>query len=170
MSFLAERDMAQAALAYEGGDHGPAFPPVAARIRAARQALGLSLEEFAQAHGVEATRQFDLELNDSAVFELVSLVALPGFAEALGLPVFTLLFGEQPLRAIRPVTYLDVVDAIEQRAGEQGVAALSDAVGWDLQPVLGDPSSLGALSLKGLFGLCRAIELDWLGVLVATSA
>jgi len=40
MSFLAERDMAQAALAYEGGDHGPAFPPVAARIRAARQALG----------------------------------------------------------------------------------------------------------------------------------
>ena len=168
MSFLAERDMAQAALAYEGTEHGPAFPPVAARMRAARQALGLSLEDFAKAHDVVAGRQFDFELDDSAIFCAVRIAALSDFADSLGLPVFTLLFGEQPKRAIRPVTYIDVVNAIERKAGEPGVDALSEVVGWDLQPVVEDPSRLGALSLKGLFDLCRALGLDWLGVLAAT--
>jgi transcriptional regulator with XRE-family HTH domain len=168
MSFLAERDMAQAALAFQGTDHRPAFPPVAERIRDARQALGLSLEEFAQSHGSQPAQQYELELHDSALFEVIGLAALPGFAEALGLPVFTLLFGEQPMRAIRHVTYPEVVEAVERQTGEKGAVALSETVGCDLQPVLDDPCRLGGLSLKELFDLCRAIGVDWLGVLAAT--
>jgi hypothetical protein len=33
-----------------------------------------------------------------------------------------------------------------------------------------DPSRLGVLNLKGLFDLCGALGLDWVGVLAATSA
>lgn len=169
MSFLVERDLAKAALAYEGPPPLPAFPPVAARVRAARQALGLSVDELAARVGLPTSRYVEFELRDSEVFASIDLAALPGFADALGLPVFTLLFGERPLRSIRVITYPDVAHAIERLVNERRatIEALSGTVGRDIHPVVEDPGRLDGFNVKGLFDLCQAVGLDWVGVLAA---
>ena len=169
MSFLVERDMAQVALEYDGPKPGPAFPPVAARIRGARQRLGLPLDELAQRVGLTSTQAFDLEAYDSRAFEAMGLIELQAFAAALSMPVMTLLFGEQPLRHIPPVKFLDVARAIKSRADTRGstIDALSESVGWDLHRVVDDPRALAGLTVRGLFNVCRGLGLDWLGVLVA---
>jgi hypothetical protein len=172
MSFLVERDLAKVALAYDGPKPGPAFPPVAARIRDARQGLGLPLDELAQRVGLTSTQVFDLEAYNSQAYEVMGLIELQAFGAALGMPVMTLLFGEQPLRVIPSVRFLDVARAIESRVSTRGdtIEALSESVGWKLQPVVDDPGALASFTVRGLFDLCGAVGLDWLGVLVAMDA
>jgi transcriptional regulator with XRE-family HTH domain len=169
MSFLGERDMANAALAYDGPAPAPAFPPVAERIRVARQALGVSLDAFARHCGLEPAQQYSLELHDYEVFQAVELANVTAYAAALGLPLFTLLFGEQPLREIPDVAYLDVAQAIERYASASGVTVetVSTQVGWDLQSVVDDPARVASFTIQGLFDVCRLVGLDWLGVLIA---
>ena len=171
MSFLAERDMAAHALAFQGPGIRPDFPPVAARIRAAREAMHLSVEDAARLCGIDASAYMDLELSDAAVFGDLPLGRLQHVASALGLGVMRLLFGEEPMRDIPPVTYPYVARLIQAKVAEDPAALdrLSRAARCDVQLVPADPDALAALTIRGAFGLCGELGLDWVGLVVAVA-
>ena len=171
MSFLAERDMARRALEYRGPGPAPDFPPVASRIRAARERLGVSVQDFAARWSEEPSTYWDLELTDDALFRTVALGEIPRLASALELPVMVLLFGEVPMRAVAQVSYRDVAGAIDRQLSHDGltVEQLSAAVGWELQPILDEPDVLSGLNLSAVLNICQAVRLDWVGLLQAVA-
>ena len=171
MSFLAERDMARRALEYRGPGPRPAFPPVASRIRAARERLGIGLEDFASRWSPQPSAYWDLELADHELFETVALRDLPRLARSLELPLMTIVFGEEPMRALAPVSYRDVARAIDTRLADAGVTVeqLSETAGRQLQPILDDPDVLGTFNVQAAFDICQSVGLDWVGLLDAVA-
>ena len=172
MSFLAERDMAVHALEFQGPGIRPDFPSAAARIRAAREAMGLSVEDAARRCGVDSSTYMDLELSDSAVFTDVALGRLQIVAGALGLGLLSLLFGEEPMRDIVPITFPYAARILAANVADDPslLERASQAARCDLQLVFSDNSALAALTVRGAFGLCRLLGLDWIGLLAAVSA
>jgi hypothetical protein len=77
-----------------------------------------------------------------------------------------LLFGEEP--AARPVEleYRDVAERLKSRLSNEGIGvdALSEAVGWELQGVLEDPATLATFNIVGVYDVCCAVGVDWLGL------
>jgi transcriptional regulator with XRE-family HTH domain len=166
MAYADERRMAEQAMEARD-DEARQFPPTAARFGAALQRAGLSASELAVRCGVTRTLYLDLELYDSEVFDCVDVAELPRIGEILGIPLLELLFGAQPERIAR-VSYADVVAAIREEAGRRkiGLDAFGDSVGWDLERLTRDPEAVGELNLTGLYDVCRAVGLDWIGVLM----
>jgi transcriptional regulator with XRE-family HTH domain len=172
MAFADERALADEGLA---GLHGSGsrlvLPPVAKRIREARLRLGLTEAEVADRWGVEPSMYWDLELSDDELFMSVDFHQLPHLAEALQMPVMVLLFGEEPPVTPPEVSYAQVAECIRHRVAHEGlsVEALSDVVGWELQGVLDDPASLAGFNVSGVYDVCCALGLDWVGLLAHES-
>ena len=166
MSFEAERIQVEGALASEESSSAE-FPETASRIRAARKRLGVSESTLASRWGVEPSMYWDLELHNDEIFTCVDLAALSGLAEALEIPLMTLLFGEEPPAPIAKVSYEDVSNAIARRMAQEGltVEQLSELVGWDLQSILDSPEVLGTFNIAGARDVCRAVGMDWVGLL-----
>lgn len=78
-----------------------------------------------------------------------------------------LLFGTGPEGPIASVSYADVVLRVREEAERRqiGLDAFGDEVGWALEPLANDPNAVGGLNLVGFYEVCRAVGLDWLGVL-----
>lgn len=171
MSFLAERDMAVHALEFQGPGIRPDFPPAAARIRAAREAMRLSVEDAARRCGIDPSTYLDLELSDAAVFTGAALVRLQIVAPALGLGLMTLLFGEEPMRDIVRVTFPYAARILAAKVADDPsfLQRASQAARCDLQLSLSDGNALAALTVRGAFGLCLLLGLDWIGLLAAVS-
>jgi transcriptional regulator with XRE-family HTH domain len=167
MAFTDERALADEWLARRGEAPRALLPPVAKRIREARLRLGLSEAEVAHRWGVEPSLYWDLELRDNELFMCVDFRNLPGLAAALEMPLMVLLFGEEPVTQPPEVEYAEVAQRIRRRLADEGltVDALSDVVGWELQGVLEDPETLGAFNISGVYDVCQAVELDWIGLL-----
>ena len=169
MSFLAERDMARRALEYRGPKPYPELPPVASRIRAARERLGVSMLEFASRWSAEPWAYRDLEFADHELFTTVDLGDLPRLASALELPLMVLLFGEAPMRPLSSVSYNDVARAIGRRLSDDGltIEQLSEIAGWELQPIVDESGTLATFNLQGVFDVCQTVGLDWVGLVDA---
>jgi len=172
MSFLEERQSAQQALDSDDPDVG-VFPPVARRIRVAREAAGLTREQVAQRLGMELSAYMDVEFHDDELFSVVDFETVPSLACLLGLPPLVMLFGEEPPFDIPAVAPSDVAVALAGRMESEGLTLdqLSEEVGWDLGPVLRDPETIWTdFPVLGMNDLCNALGLDWVGLLVESAA
>ena len=158
--------MAESALA-AGDDEEAPYPPAAERFRKALERARLTASELARRSGVEETLYWDLELYDSEVFDCADIAHLPEIARLLQTPLMHLLFGEQPREMPALVSYAEVSARVREEAARRqgGIGALGDAVGWDLDDLVRDPEAIGQLNLVGLYDVCRAVGLDWVGVL-----
>ena len=168
MGFESQRAVAERAIAlYEGnGAEEPPFPPAAQRIRQAREATGLTQGEVASRWGEQPSMYWDLELYDEEVFTVISVRELQRLSSALKTSVNHLLFGEEPPSPLPSTRYADVVVGLQARlsAGHRSVEQLGDEIGWDLEPLLTDPTNLGDLPIVGLWAVCRAANVDWVSV------
>jgi transcriptional regulator with XRE-family HTH domain len=155
MTFVDERELAERALAGLRRDSRLPFPPVAQRIRAARQHLGISQIEVARRWGVEPTLYWGLELRDEELFTCVDVGKLAALAAALELPLMVLLFGEEPSTRPAELEYSDVAERIKWRLSKEGITvhALSESVGWELERVLQDPATLAAFNIVGVWSV-----------------
>lgn len=65
------------------------------------------------------------------------------------------------------VRYLDVAEAVRAEAARRrwSLESLGGEIGWDVEPLVRNPSEVGRLNLVALHAVCRAVGLDWVGVL-----
>jgi hypothetical protein len=148
-------------------DESPAYPPTAARFRAAFERTSISASELAVRCGVEKTLYWHLERYDSEVFDCVDVAQLPRIAAVLQVSVMQLLFGAQPPEPLAQVSYTDLARRLREEAARRKIDldAFGTIVGWELEGLVGDPETLGELNLVGLYDVCRAAAVDWLCVL-----
>jgi transcriptional regulator with XRE-family HTH domain len=168
VGFDAERALAEQALAsYELDDAADiVFPAAAQRIRRAREDLTLTQDDVASRWGEQVSMYWDLELFDDEAFTVISVRQLQRLASVLETTVNALLFGEDPAATLPIARYRDVIARLEVRMAEDGISIdqLGDRIGWELGPLLADPGALGDLPVSGLWSICRAAEVDWVGV------
>jgi hypothetical protein len=166
VTFADERTLAERALADLRTNSMCAFPPVAERIRAAREHLGITEAEVARRWGQQPSLYWDLELRDDELFTCVAFGTLAPLAEALELPLLVLLFGEEPPSRPAEVEYSQVAERLRHRLSSEGltVDALSELVGWELRGVLDDPASLATFNVVGVYDVRTAAGVDWVGL------
>jgi hypothetical protein len=166
VGFAEQRAMAESAMEADDEDSQP-YPPTAVRFREALQRAGVGASDLAIRCGVEKTLYQDLELYDSEAFNCINVAELPRIGEILRVPLLDLLFGGQPPERIARVSYADVVAAVREEASRRklGLEAFGDSVGWELEGLIRDPEAVGELNLTGLYDICRAVGVDWVGVL-----
>jgi hypothetical protein len=79
-----------------------------------------------------------------------------------------LLFGADPPAGVTPrVTFAEVADRIQSSLAATGstVEAWGDMAGWDVKPLLQDPAALASFNVQGVHDVCKALGVDWVGVL-----
>ena len=156
-----ERVQAQAMLEGEGDG----WPPVAERVREARERLGLTVAEVMERLGMSGTEYQDVEWHDDEVFMNLSLKEVVALAGILKMSTSQLLFGSQSTPPMAPVSPMEIVRRLEELARSEGVTMdeLGDRLGWDLNPIVRNPEAMGdVLNIPGLHDICKALGLDWL--------
>jgi transcriptional regulator with XRE-family HTH domain len=169
VGFPEERRMAEEALNAgdsEGAAEAP-YPPVARRIREAREALGLSMEDVAERWGMQVSMYWDLEDFDHEAFDVLSIDELCRLAAVLQVPVMTLLFGEEPVPPLEPTGFDEIAEGLRSKMRTDAVTLeeLAERVGWELQSFLDDPNTMRELPIFGLRWICREVGADWVSVL-----
>jgi len=160
-------DMALAQVTTGAGSEPAQWPPVARRIKEARERAGLSESEIAARLGMTPSEYWDIELHDDEAFSVFAIADLAQLAEVLGLTVDHMLFGASVEYSPSRTPYGVIAERLAAVIASEGVTVdnLSDRVGWDLAPVLRDPEALGQFNVVGLRDLCRAIGVDWVSAL-----
>jgi hypothetical protein len=168
VGFVEERVMAEQALAAYDLETAEelAYPPVAQRILRAREAAGLTHVDVAARWGEPVSMYWDLEFHDDEAFTVVSVKQLQRLAVVLGTSVITLLFGEEPPE-LPAAGYVELVARLRARLAEEklSVEELSDRIGWELEPLLADPDTLGDLPIYAVRSVCLAAGIDWVAPL-----
>jgi hypothetical protein len=143
------------------------WPPVAKRIREARTPSGLTEEEMAHRLGLTYESYCDLELFDDEVFSVLSLAELKTLGEVLSAEPRVLLVADDAEAVHAPVTFEQIAERLRARMRLDGTSAeqLSEAIGWDVAPVLADPEALWEFNVVGLYDICKAVQLDWVAAL-----
>src|SRR5262245_58150113 len=98
-----ERGQAEAAfeaLSLPRSENEPSWPPVARRIREARERLGLTEPVVAAKIGMALSEYQDVEFHDDEAFTSFSIKDLRALRDVLGLPLTEMLFGPgaEPVR------------------------------------------------------------------------
>ncbi len=158
-----EREQAEAMLEQEGED----WPPVAARVRQARERLGLSVDQVMERLGMSGTEYQDVETHDDEVFTSLSVKEIAALAGMFKMSVSEMLFGSQTAGQATPVPYAEIARRLEELARSESITMdeLGDRVGWELDPIVRNPEALGDLNIPGLRDICKALGLDWLPIL-----
>ena len=165
-----ERDLAEAALMRSSTSDSllpDDWPPVARRVREARQHLGLSEGDIASRLGITLSEYWDIEAHNDEAFECVSVRHLEHLATILGVSLTSLLFGSQIEASPTRISFATIAARLQELAASQGrtIDQLGDVVGWDLTGVIANPESLDQFNLVGLRDVCRAIDIDWVSAL-----
>lgn len=166
--FGTARAQAEVALAGLRSESAPSFPTTSGFIRAARARLGLREQEVVELVGPNAHVCPDLELRDDEAFTCAAIHDLVALSKALSTSVCELLLGAAAPDSLEPVACDEVAGRLRQRieASSTSAAALGEAIGWDIEPVLQKPVALAGYNVVGLRDICSAAGLDWLGVVV----
>ena len=146
----------------------PQWPPVAARIRQARERLGLSLSSIAENLGLEVSEYQDVEFHDDEVFTNFSAKHLRALGEILSLPLHEILFGPNAEPVLVTTSSSEIARLISEMATARQLSLdeLSNVVGWELEPIVRDPARLADLNLDGLRSVCNAVDIDWVSALL----
>ncbi len=142
-------------------------PPVASRIAAAREKVGLSANDVAERVGLSVQSYWDLETNDDEAFMAVSLREIVLLSRVLRVSPCDLVDPENSLPPDAKVSYANLVAAIRAQMEVDGVDAevWGTRVGWDVTGVIADAERVGDLNLDALHDICCALGIDWRAVL-----
>ena len=164
-----ERDLADTALASLNSDHpsDARWPPVAQRVRAARERLGISQSELAARLGLRPSEYWDIEFHDDEAFTAFTLSDLEALSNILHVPLHELLFGAKTDPRQPRVSYEDVAARLWALVSREKLTIdeLSERAGWELAPLLDDPTALGQFNVSGLRDVCELAGVDWFLVL-----
>jgi transcriptional regulator with XRE-family HTH domain len=143
------------------------WPPIAARIRIAREQSGLSWAAVAEHLGETPSNVQDPELYDDELCSVMSVGAIGRLAEKLGLTVDELLFGIPSEPSAPRISFSDIAAGLSRLLESEKVSAeeLSDRIGWDIRRVLTEPDLMGEYPLDCLRRVCRTIGIDWVSAL-----
>lgn len=142
------------------------WPPVAARIRAARMKTGLSDAQVAKRVGITSGSYYDAEGRDDEAFTVLSVADIVRLATVLGLSPSELLFGrnapEKP-----EVTFDEIANRLRDllSASGLGVEEFGEKIGWGVGDVLSNPDALWDFNLAGFRDVARAVGADWVTAL-----
>ncbi|HEU5179878.1 MAG TPA: helix-turn-helix transcriptional regulator [Candidatus Polarisedimenticolia bacterium] len=158
-----EREQAEAMLEGDGSD----WPPVADRVRQARERVGLSVAEVMDRLGMSGTEYQDVEWHDDEVFTSLSVKEIAALAGILKMTVSEMLFGSRATGLAPPVSYAEIARRLEElaRSEKTTLDELGNRIGWDLDPIVRNPEALGDLNIPGLHDICKPLGLDWLSIL-----
>ena len=160
-----ERHLVEAALALLSSTEASeiVWPPVARRIREARQRLGLTESAVATRLEIEDSEYWDVEFHDDEAFTSFSVEQLTRLAGILGVPLHALLFGAEATASGERASFASITKRLQALAANEGLSIdeLSERVGWELEEILATPESLGELNVAGLRDVCMAVGVDW---------
>lgn len=135
-------------------------------LKNAREALGLTSSQVAEAVGISEAHYFDLELYPEAVRETLSFIQI---ASVLGVLKLSLHDLAPDLKRIEesPIAPSDLTSAVVKRveALPDGLARFEDIAGWGVQSILETPSRLLEFSIEAIIAISEAAHLDWRRVL-----
>ena len=145
----------------------PGYP---ARLRAARERLGLSRAEVERRASLPAHTIAELEAYPDELTSSLTLRDLAALCGALGLEPAGLVArpGESlPAESVLPEA---LARAVRARMAAAGLTpqAFGDQAGWAVEQLLDDPVGyVAALNVDGLFDICAAAGVPWLAALPA---
>jgi hypothetical protein len=137
-----------------------------ARLRAARTRAGLPESVVATQIGVTMPAYFDLEAFDDEIVTTLSLEQLVELGRTVGVPPLTLIADD--VESVAPVTMETFIERLRARIATEGgdVEAFSNRVGWEMQPVLADPSRAWLdWNVDCLRDVSAALDADWRAIL-----
>jgi len=146
---------------------------IAQRIAARRTERKVGLLNLAKSVGITIPWARDLEADDSEVPMTLSLGQVCRLAESLSVAPRALVCGDVCPTTIAAVTPKTVVEAIKAHLSNNQltVEQFGDAVGWDVQSVIGDASRIWPdWNLDQAHDVCEALGIDWRGLLPASIA
>jgi transcriptional regulator with XRE-family HTH domain len=148
-------------------DRPDQWPPVAARIRKARESLGLTEADIAGRLGIAPSDYWDVELHNEEAFVATSLAALSQIADILSIPLHVLLFGPTTKAPASRATFVEIAGRLAALATSEGlsIAEFGERIGWELEPVVASPESLSGFNIVGLRDVCNAVGVDWVEAL-----
>lgn len=163
-----DRALAEQALASldTGNTSGCRWPPVAERIRQARERLGLTITEVAKLVGITSSSYYDAEGRDDEVFTVLSLAQIVRLGRLLSVAPGELLFGPSgPER--QEISFAEIVERLGEKLEASGLSAeeFGEKIGWDVSNVLSRSDALWEFNLVGLRDVCNAIDVDWVTAL-----
>ena len=145
-------------------------PRYSARLRAAREQLGLMPNEVERRAGLPSHFLEEVEAYPDEVTSVIGLDALAALCGVLGLqPAALLAHPDERLPEV-PVRAEELAGAIRARMTAEGLSAeeFGSRAGWAVEPLLDDPpAGLGSLNVDGLFDICAAAGVSWLAALPA---
>jgi len=143
----------------------------AARLQAAREAVGLQQYEVADRSGIERSAYLDLESYDDEIRMGVSAREVAHVLACLNLSPYRL-FGEPTVEDAPPATYVELARAIEQYLAQHDLSAqvFEERAGWEIREGLRDPDRLGDLTLDALSDVSELAGFDWRRLLVESAA
>jgi transcriptional regulator with XRE-family HTH domain len=170
MTALTERMRAEQAFQSIQRTDGPndiEWPSAAARIRTARTERGLDEADVADRLEMSVESYFDLEMYDDEAFTVVALGDLVALGRILKVQPRVLLLGADVEGTEQSVTFADIAEAMRRRLATGGLTAeaLSDEIGYDIEPVLASPDAMWEFNVDGLYCVCTALALDWVAAL-----
>jgi len=144
------------------------LPPIAGRIAAARQRVGLSHEEMASRLGISVPSYWDLEAYNSEVFGCISLAQLETLAGLLGIAPRALVSRDVDPPVATTVSLDEVASSIRRRIERDGDGgtALSDEAGVEIWALLVDAATMWReWCLEQLQMVCSPLGINWRAVL-----
>lgn len=143
------------------------WPPTATRIREARAKRELDEAVVADRLEMSVESYFDLETYDDEAFTVAALSDLVALGRIFDVEPRVLLLGMEAEGVERSITFTDIAEGLRRRLTASGVTAeaLSDEIGYDIEPVLASPDALWEFNVDGLYCVCTALALDWVAAL-----
>ena len=139
------------------------WPPVARRVREARERLGMTESDVAARLDIQDSEYWDVEFHDDEAFTSFSVEQLGRLADILGVSLRALFFGADSSPSGERTTFALITQRLRALATKEGLTIdeLSERVGWELEEILAAPESLGELNVAGLRDVCMAVGVDW---------
>ena len=165
-----QREQAERALAALATAEPASWPPVADRVREARQRAGLTTAQVAERAGLPSASDYgDLELCDDEAFTCVSVGELHAIAAALGSTAADLLFGETLQVPPNAADFATISGRLAERIKEERTTpdAFGGGIGWDIVEVLKKPATLLTFNVVGFRDVCKAAGVDWIGAFLS---
>ena len=143
------------------------WPATATRIRDARLKRGLDEADVADQLEMSVESYFDLESYDDEAFTVAALRDLVALGRIVNVEPRVLLLGSEMEDTRRSVTFEEIAEGLRRRLATSGLAAeaLSEEVGYDIEPVLTSPDALWDYNVDGLYCVCNTLTLDWVAAL-----
>ena len=143
------------------------WPATAKRIRDARLKVGVGEGEVADRLGTSIESYYDLETYDDEAFTVVDLRDLVTLGNIFGVEPSVLLLGSEVEHIRRSIDFSDIADGLKRRLATGAVTAeaLSEEIGYDIEPVLASAGALLDFNVDGLYNICSALDFDWVAAL-----